>query len=148
MVCFSLVFLRINVRSVWDTQAPGLFGCLLVALSDLCGGVKLFVAQAVDIAGSVDASLRSGLDVPPHAAGCRWRPRLFFALMDLYAAHKDEKVLEKLKSRNITPFFIPPGLTSLVQVHDTHINKSFKNEMRRMRSSWREHNPGEQIKAK
>ena len=39
-----------------------------------------------------------------------------------------------------------PGLTSLVQVHDTHINKSFKNEMRRMRSSWREHNPGEQIK--
>ena len=69
-------------------------------------------------------------------------------IMDLYAAHKDEKVLEKLKSRNITPFFIPPGLTSLVQVHDTHINKSFKNEMRRMRSSWREHNPGEQIKAK
>ena len=57
-------------------------------------------------------------------------------IMDIFSAHKAPEVLAELKRRNITPFFIPAGLTSLLQVHDTHINKSFKEEMAGLQESW------------
>ena len=47
-------------------------------------------------------------------------------IIDCFAAHRDTTFLQMLRDRSITPFFIPGGLTSIAQVHDTHINKSFK----------------------
>ena len=49
--------------------------------------------------------------------------------MDLYSAHRTERVLAALRSRGWTVFFVPGGCTGKVQVHDTHVNKAFKADV-------------------
>jgi hypothetical protein len=63
-------------------------------------------------------------------------------IMDVFPAHLEASVLKRLRDYNITVFFIPPGLTSVCQVHDTHINRTFKDHMEIYQEKWRFHHPG------
>jgi hypothetical protein len=48
-------------------------------------------------------------------------------VLDLFNAHRTQSVLNKLKQKKYTTFFIPPGCTSVKQVHDVYVNKPFKD---------------------
>lgn len=45
---------------------------------------------------------------------------------DLHFTHKDEGVLDLMKSHNIYPLFVPAGCTDILQECDTVVNKTFK----------------------
>jgi hypothetical protein len=63
---------------------------------------------------------------------------------DLFAAHRDERVLSFLRSSGIDVIFIPGGCTGICQVMDVVVNRPFKNAIRASLTSWR----AEQIRAK
>jgi hypothetical protein len=50
-------------------------------------------------------------------------------VMDVAIFHKTEDILDLLKSNNILPAMIPPGLKSLLQPLDTAINGPFKKQL-------------------
>ena len=50
-----------------------------------------------------------------------------FLVMDLFAAHKTEEVLDTLRANDITVSMIPGGCTGLVQPIDVSINRPFKD---------------------
>jgi len=52
--------------------------------------------------------------------------------MDVAQFHKTPAILEQLKSHKITPSFIPPGCTGLVQPLDISVNRPFKDILRDM----------------
>jgi transposase-like protein len=51
-------------------------------------------------------------------------------VLDMYSSHRTKAVLLKMKEIGYSPKFIPPGCTSLVQVHDVCVNKPFKEAIR------------------
>jgi hypothetical protein len=57
-------------------------------------------------------------------------------VLDDYAAHKTASVIAHMKSKNITPFLIPGGLTFCLQPLDVSINKPFKDELRKQWKFW------------
>jgi hypothetical protein len=54
----------------------------------------------------------------------------FLLIYDCAAFHKTPILLTKLKANDITSCLVPPGCTPLVQPCDTHINFSFKSNVR------------------
>jgi len=44
-------------------------------------------------------------------------------IMDHFAAHRTVKVMEFLKLRGVTLFFIPARCTGILQYHDVNVNK-------------------------
>jgi hypothetical protein len=53
-------------------------------------------------------------------------------VMDLFSAHRTPKVLDALKAKGWTVFFVPGGCTSIAQVHDKVANKPFKARVRKL----------------
>jgi hypothetical protein len=64
-----------------------------------------------------------------HAAGADDPPLTTWLVVDLFAAHRTPRVLQRLKALGVWPKFIPAGCTSKVQIHDVTINRSFKRAM-------------------
>ena len=58
-------------------------------------------------------------------------------IWDLFAAHRDARVLMFLKASAIDVIFVPGGCTGLCQVMDVVVNKSFKAHVRNAYISWR-----------
>ncbi len=56
---------------------------------------------------------------------------------DLFAAHRDSRVLSFLRSSSIDVIFIPGGCTSVCQVMDIVVNRPFKAHVRNAYISWR-----------
>lgn len=52
-------------------------------------------------------------------------------VLDNFRGHKTPAVLEKMKSINVTPMFLPPSTSHLSQPLDGGPNRSFKSNMRR-----------------
>ena len=50
-------------------------------------------------------------------------------ILDLFSAHKCDKVKDLLQSLNTNILFIPSGLTSILQPLDLYINKPLKTQM-------------------
>lgn len=58
--------------------------------------------------------------------------------MDNFSVHKKDTIQDLLKSGNSLCRFIPPGCTGLLQPLDTHLNKPFKDTMRKKFDVWYE----------
>ena len=56
---------------------------------------------------------------------------------DLFAAHRDSRVLSFLRTSGIDVIFIPAGCTSVCQVMDVVVNRPFKAHVRNSYISWR-----------
>ena len=48
------------------------------------------------------------------------------AIFNYFAAHQTDSLLEKLKSRNIQPLFVPPARTDKLQPLDVDVNTDYK----------------------
>jgi hypothetical protein len=62
-------------------------------------------------------------EIPTVLPGAGW------LILDLFKAHKTDPVLDLIKQKGYTPFFIPAGCTSVKQVHDVFINRLFKQKV-------------------
>ncbi|CUG89304.1 Hypothetical protein, putative, partial [Bodo saltans] len=60
-------------------------------------------------------------ELPKVPAGTRG-----LVVLDVFAAHRCEKSLSRLKDLNYDVVFIPGGCTSELQVHDVYVNRPFK----------------------
>lgn len=73
------------------------------------------------------------------------RPDGFFKIhkallvMDSMRAHITERIKNKLKFINTVPIVIPGGLTKMLQPLDISVNKSFKDNLRRLWENWMSH---------
>ena len=59
--------------------------------------------------------------------------------MDTAASHTVEVVKTELTKLNTNIKFIEGGMTPLLQVMDTHVNKSFKNILKNRWAEWLDH---------
>lgn len=73
---------------------------------------------------------------------------MLYLTMDAFSAHKHANVISKLQNKEINYKLIPPGCTSLIQPLDTHVNRSFKNNFRKLYHNWfyKETTPEEESK--
>ena len=52
------------------------------------------------------------------------------AIFDVYKAHRNEKLLQKLANADIVPIFVPAACTDKLQPLDLSVNYTFKNELK------------------
>lgn len=52
-------------------------------------------------------------------------------IFDVFAAHRTDSVLQKLRENNVHCLFIPAGCTSHFQPLDVYFNRIFKSEMKK-----------------
>ena len=57
-------------------------------------------------------------------------------IMDIFAAHRCQSVLDYLEANHIKPLFVPPGCTGELQPLDVSVNDMFKKELRNCFSNW------------
>lgn len=57
-------------------------------------------------------------------------------LFDVFATHRTDTTLDKLRQNNIVYEFIPAGCTSHLQPLDVHFNSVFKYEMKKKSTAW------------
>ena len=67
-------------------------------------------------------------------------------IMDSATSHKTEAVKEQLTEKKIGAKIIHGGLTPLIQYLDTHVNKSFKGNVRALWEDWMAHGKAEYTK--
>ena len=65
---------------------------------------------------------RSNLSLPPDYPG--------LAIFDIFAAHRCESLLEKLRANNIRVVYIPAGCTGELQPLDLTVNEAYKAELK------------------
>lgn len=57
-------------------------------------------------------------------------------IMDTFAVHKNNSILEKLLLKRYIVVFVPPGYTDILQPLDVSINKPFKSLIRKQFQNW------------
>ena len=58
-------------------------------------------------------------------------------IVDLFSAHRDERVLSFLRAKGVDILFIPGGCTGILQIMDVVVNGPFKRFIRRCYMKWR-----------
>ena len=89
--------------------------------------------------GSMTADLMVNQYIPKILArrpGCFFKRISILLIMDSETCHKTDDVIELLNKENVDLKLVRPGMTPLLQLLDTHVNKSFKGNLRDAWDTW------------